>query len=276
MHLVARYYDLISWSELLSSNLTSVAHKLSGEDHLDSTCQSIRLTHIVVLHLVRSRPPPPAHMMPTPETSDISDPSSNSEGASTDVDTDTDVTDTTSEAKTELGYSVDPGISQATVTPANIHEDGSDDGIGSPTLIPRRGPQNGHSDDIQPPGLEDAIAELDLRDALGLNESGNELGRMWSHGSSAFGSSEGGSDWEAMGDSLELPPAPPGGHSTSNGWTMAGHDDASSEADGPANGQSRALPRREAPATAASRSRGNGARMTWEDRPTFFEYLYGE
>ena len=196
-------------------------------------------------HLIRPTVPPSTDLLPTPETSDISDPS-HSEGA-TDHSTDG------SDAETEIGYSLDPDVSQSTVKP-DLPWDTASSSSAEP---------NG----IQTPGLEDALAELDLR-----AHPGHELERSWSHGSSAFGSSEAGSsDWEGMADSLELPPRPSDTRINGNHREV---DDSASEASVSSSVPPETLGFAKAGLPAQSRLRAT--QRGWADRPTFFDYLYGE
>ncbi|ORX39424.1 hypothetical protein BD324DRAFT_649499 [Kockovaella imperatae] len=231
VHLLARYYDLVSWSE----------------DHQDDQNLPIRLTHIIIPQLVRPAALPPSHLLPTPETSDVS---SHSE-ASTDRETESEASDT----ETELGgYSLDPDISQSTIQPGQLPWDQqSDPGV------------NG----IRTPGIEDAMAELDLKGGM-IRLNGLE--RVWSHdSSSAFGSSEGGSsDWDPMTDSLELPPRSRQLQGSLNGVI----DDSASEQSFNLNPESHSAAQHHLNGLAQRALRGRG--RGWEDRPTFFDYLYGE
>jgi hypothetical protein len=96
------------------------------------------------------------------------------------------------------------------------------------------------------PELLQSVAELDLK-------------RVDSNGSSAYASSEGGSDFD-MADSLVIPPPP------ANGWTAVTYSDAESDFD------SISLPERTLPQLSAL---GRMGPRGWRDRPSFFEYLYG-
>lgn len=149
--------------------------------------------------------------MVTPETSDLSAPSSS--------DRDTSDTDgeTASDAGTEVGYSLDP---DTTITLQSI------------------------------PDLDGEMAELD----------NNELRRTASNTYSMYASSEGGGSEFSMVDSMTLPPPPSG----NGGWTLVTSDTASEPGD-----IEPAVVRRN---IALGRMGARG----WEDRPSFFEYLYGE
>lgn len=113
------------------------------------------------------------------------------------------------------------------------------------------------------PTLESAVGELRVSDRLAL-------ARTFSNSSSQYAESEGGSDF-GMADSLTLPPAPP---STWSDTFASGPIDLGAPpapAAAAATGlPSAAMPRRAAPVGAAA-----AGRTSWQDKPTFFEYLYG-
>lgn len=99
------------------------------------------------------------------------------------------------------------------------------------------------------PELIEGVAEIQL----------NELERVASNSSSMYASSEGGSDF-GMADSLILPPPPAGG------WTTVSYSDAEVESD------KISLPSRKVGSVSAL---GRMGPRGWEQRPSFFEYLYG-
>lgn len=99
------------------------------------------------------------------------------------------------------------------------------------------------------PDLIEGVAQIDL----------NELQRVASNSSSMYASSEGGSDY-GMADSLVIPPPPPGG------WTTVTYSDAESDFD------KISLPGRN---VASINALGRMGPRGWEERPSFFEYLYG-
>lgn len=193
---------------------------ITGEDHPSQSGDKIRLTNIIVPSLVKPKPLPTTHALLTPETSDLSAPSSSdreTNGVTTDSETESNAG---TEMSDDMGYSLEA------------------DSQGVPAE----------------PSFEDAMAEFDLHNST---EPLSRTISASSASSSLYASSEGGSDGSGLGDSLTLPiPAAGAG-----GWSMV--SDMGSEA-----GQ----PMRPNPLGRIQvRTTGRG----WEDRPTFFEYLYG-
>ncbi|BEI81167.1 hypothetical protein CcaverHIS002_0203270 [Cutaneotrichosporon cavernicola] len=224
VHLVVRYYELVSWSE----------------DERTATGQVVRLTHIVRPNIVRAKAPPASHALLTPETSDVSGVSSSdtehgsaTEGDSSDAATEVNHSDTES----VIGYDGDTTLQAVDVShdsdfePLSLSErwaDDASDGSGAET------PHDTH-------------ASLTERfDAL-------ELHRTESHGSSAYASSEGG--WTDGGVDSSI------FHHEGRGTDWA--------ADSPVVGTT-SLPRLKG--GAPLRLGGNGPL----DKPSFFEYLFGE
>ena len=121
--------------------------------------------------------------------------------------------------------------------------------------------------DLSAPSDTDSYAESDAETEMGDNEgdvtftpefveSFTRLERMPSNTSSTYASSEGGSEF-GMADSMTLPPPPTGD------WRIVSFSDTESDVDdAPRVGVPRS-----APAFADTKS--------WEEKPTFFEYLYG-
>lgn len=100
------------------------------------------------------------------------------------------------------------------------------------------------------PELIQGVSQLEL----------NDLHRVSSNTSSMYASSEGGSDF-GMADSVTLPLPP-----SNAGWTPVTFSDVESDfGDIP-------LPKRN---IASLNALGRMGPRGWEDRPTFFEYLYG-
>jgi hypothetical protein len=167
-----------------------------------------------------------------------SDRGSSTDASATETDTETDM-DTEMETETERGSEVD------------------EEDVSGYSLEPESG--------LATPSFEDAMAALDLQRA-GAG-AGAPLERTVSNSSSAYASSEGGSDYSMMGGSMTLPPPPAPNGTAPNGWVpldlAPGRDDTVSR--GP-----RASPRTTGGAARAARG-GRG----WEEKPTFFEYLYG-
>ncbi|GFZ51015.1 hypothetical protein JCM24511_08773 [Saitozyma sp. JCM 24511] len=221
VHLVVRYYDLISWSD----------------DHVAETGESVRLTHIIQPSLVRPRIPPTATPA-TPETSDMSGLSSSDRGSSTEASATETETESETETEMERGSEVD------------------EEDVSGYSLEPESGSAT--------PSFEDAMAALDLQRA-GAG-AGAPLERTVSNSSSAYASSEGGSDYSMMGGSMTLPPPPALTGTAPNGWVpidlAPGRDDTASR--GP----------RVSPRTSAGAARARGG-SGWDEKPTFFEYLYG-
>ncbi|KAK4684691.1 hypothetical protein P7C73_g5476, partial [Tremellales sp. Uapishka_1] len=201
VHLVARYYELVSWSE----NIT----------HGDST---VRMTHIILPTLIKPKAPVGGYSLITPENSDLSAPSSSDNASDTEAETGTET-----ETETEIGDE----------TLRDIH--------------PSAG---AHSPASSLHSLPD-ISHLSLH-----------LQRTISTNSSAYASSEGGSDWENLGDSLTFPAAGTGG----GGWTRVESDEGESEF-----GAGTRLPVTGGGAAAHGPSGGG---RTAGDKLGFFEYLF--
>ena len=214
-HLVARYYELVSWSD----------------DHVTVDDQHIRLTHMIVPSLAMSKAPPSTHAPFTPETSDLSATSASEteQDTSTASERDSDA-ESHSDAETEMG---------------DTHELGD---VSSATIVP--------------PPQADLVEDLGH---LGLHP----LQRIPSNTSSAYASSEADSEYDLV-DSVTLSiPSAPGSVAGNGGWTTVAYSDAGSDfAD-----DNVALPSRTVlPMANLVRMGAKG----WEERPTFFEYLYGD
>ena len=223
---------------------------LLGEDHLTVDARPIRLTHIIVPHIVRPPPLPASHMLPTPVNSDLSAASASdtNKSQSSYSDAASDFTSEISETETEIGYSLEPEPDPIASTP---HEPLPD---GAPVVLA----EDSHTDPdhhFGPTGLD----TLDLE-------------RTVSNGSSAFGSSEADSDWGSMGDSLTLPPP----NHTPPTWTSVTSDGGASDDDFVRiKDMAEARSGRDELFRMQSLKLG-GSQRTWDDRPTFFEYLYGD
>lgn len=238
VHLVARYYELNSWSEEAA---------VTGGG-------AVRLTHIVRPALTRPQPAGP-HTLLTPETSDASDLSSESEHSDvhsaglSDSDhgfsTDGDETETETErgsvfgdidASPHRGYSLD--------SESDLEEDRDE--------ARRR-------DRTVTPGLSQPFEELHL--PSDSSDSGVMLHRTVSNSSSAYASSEGGaSDYSALGESMVFPIPTSASSTIGESWVAV----------------------RPAARAGASPLKFDGAmprgfigRKGWEDKPSFLEYLYG-
>lgn len=215
-HLVARYYELISWSA----------------DQPATDGSRIRMTHIVVPAIVKPVLPTSgrgrdrAVGLLTPETTDLSGQSASelderSSLASFGSDSESGLS--MSETATEIGESDLEGYSL-------------DDAEGNTTITAHR----------------------DLVDELGGVEIDEiPLVRTISNGSSVYASSEGGSDVSGLGDSLMFDPPPQTGPGV-GAWESSLNGVAIKPT---------------FPTTKFTKVR---SLETWEDRPTFFEYLYGE
>ena len=174
----------------------------------------------------------------TPENSDLSAPSSSDLSSANNTDNETS-------------------------TPAHSDTEGDSDGTEMGESIDDEpvgysldaGPDGFEDLNIRSPTLESAMGELQVT-SLSLG-----LGRTYSNSSSQYAESEGtaGSEY-GMADSLgSLPPPPPGG------WAGLGTFEEKPLNVG-AGGAG--LPARRA-------GLATGQRATWEDKPSFFEYLYG-
>jgi hypothetical protein len=237
-----------------------------GETQVDVNGVEIRLTHIIRPHVVKPTAPPPSHALLTPETSDLSGPSDSESPLSADSATDTDV-------------GVDTEMETETETETDI------------------GTEDGHDDNGYHIADGTAISRLSLHDhsfsqtqAQPLGEGAPGLHRVHSNASytsSAYASSEGGSEmYDSMGESMTLPPLravdslDSAASMGSVGWVEVRDDGMSDDERGALNARAFAGMLGDG---AAMGSGGTGpARMArlnagreWEDKPSFFEYLYG-
>ncbi|WVQ66665.1 uncharacterized protein L199_004852 [Kwoniella botswanensis] len=226
VHLLARYYDLISWSE----------------SHQTISSETIRLTHIILPTIIKPRIiSSSSNNLLTPETSELSSQSGpESIGSFTASET-----DSGSDTATERG-----------------DDDRDDDGS-----------ENGYS--LEGEGNTTITSLPETLSNLRLTQESISLQRSISNTSSAYASSEGGnSDYSLLGDSLTLPPKPPAGGGEGeamgeiDGWSDFGSDMGIGE-----------LPKVNTNINVMIRNRdvssSTSIRKGWEDKPTFFEYLYG-
>jgi hypothetical protein len=214
VHLVARYYELISWSE----------------DQRTATGQVVRLTHIVRPNIARARAPPASHALLTPETSDASGVSGSDteHGNTTEGDS--------SDAATEVAHSDTESMNGDADTTLQAEDF-------APSLSERWADDASDGSGAETPHKETHASLTERFGTLGLH-------RTESHGSSAYASSEGG--WTDGGvDSTIFQPR--------DGWAP----------DSPVAGTA-SLPRLKG--GAPQRLGGNGPL----DKPSFFEYLFGE
>lgn len=217
--------------------------KAVGQDLPTASGQILRVTHVVVPSIAQpNRHPIPGHSLATPETSEVSGQSSSetsyhsfSEGESSGLSEFTrseSDSDNDSDTATEMG--------DAEVVGYSIEE-------GDTTVMPI-------------PEISD----------LSLSENENELTRTFSVTSSRYASSEGGSDFGTLGDSLTIPRISDheSEDSMAGGWVDM--DDESDFGDIPGFSRVKmdAMYNRINPRVRVS-ARG------WESKPTFFEYLYG-
>lgn len=239
----------------------------------------VRLTHIIRPAVINPRPLPTGPLV-TPENSDLSDlsapSSSDLSGSGTETEFESD-----SDTATEMGDS----ISDTNGETSNLHdhphgddtyakqveEEEEEEGYQVPPPPPIR--QVDSTLGMRSPTLESAMDELRVSEL--------SLSRTYSNSSSQYASSEGttGSDF-GMADSLTLPSLPTsvnGGPASGSGAGIgAGSGDGgwvSTFDSGPVSLgapplPSSVLPRKVAPV-------GGVGRKGWQDKPTFFEYLYG-
>jgi hypothetical protein len=128
------------------------------------------------------------------------------------------------------------------------------------------GPDGFENLSLRSPTLETAMGEIEI--------STLSLGRTYSNSSSQYAESEGESDIGAgtgpgMADSLTLPPMPSAG---GVGWASTFQGGPVALGALPVLGLESEGPKR---MNGNGNGNGNGGRSTWEDKPTFFEYLYG-
>lgn len=246
VHLLSRYYELSSWSESLilcklfffskKKEKQWRADKSIGQDLPTTSGQILRVTHVVVPSIAQpNRHPIAGHSLATPETSEISGQSSSESSYHSLSEGESselsEFTESGSDTATEMG--------DAEIVSYSV------EGDTTITLIPEM---------------------VDLS----LSENENELTRTYSVTSSRYASSEGGSDFGTLGDSLTIPRV--SGHesedSMAGGWVDM--DDESDFGDIPGFSRVR---------IDATYGRINpGVRVSargWESKPTFFEYLYG-
>ncbi|WVF67271.1 hypothetical protein IAT40_002020 [Kwoniella sp. CBS 6097] len=272
VHLISRYYELLSWSEAYTTTSNEV----------------VRLTHIIVPSIAKptlgNRRNNDGYTLLTPETSELSGQSGpESVGGAF----------TSSESGSESGAGSDGTAGSGSDT-ATERGDGDDDGgsvdgyeVADTTITASEPPLS------LGVGVEvvAGFGELRISDPHQVTDTaGIALERTISNTSSAYASSEGSnfaSDTDytsGLGDSYVLPPrgsvsgaagaagVPP----PSSGWSDFGGSDF---------GEMPALPA-VAPSSGSgfgfgySRGLGTGAlggfgKKGWESKPTFFEYLYG-
>ncbi|WOO81012.1 uncharacterized protein LOC62_03G004540 [Vanrija pseudolonga] len=215
VHLVARYYDLVSWSE----NEATV----NGE--------VVRLTHLIRPVVARAKAPPASHALVTPETSDVSGHSASEASEATERESDGSVTE---------------------------HEDAASEPDTSFQSISERFGLVGDGDD-------DDEDWDNVEEHVTARFGGLGLHRTTSHGSSAYAGSEGGlSESEALAESVL--------HADDERSSLGGgdHSPLASTVASPVSSVHPLPPVRRGP---PQRLGGNG---DWEDKPTFFDHLFGE
>nr|XP_019043962.1 hypothetical protein I302_07239 [Kwoniella bestiolae CBS 10118]OCF22892.1 hypothetical protein I302_07239 [Kwoniella bestiolae CBS 10118] len=219
VHLLARYYELVSWSE----------------SHQTISNESIRLTHIILPTIIKPRLSSTSNNLLTPETSELSSQSGpESTGSFTASESDTE-SESGSDTATERGDDSGPEIGYS------LEEEG----------------------DTTLTSLPEGLSDLRLAQ---VGEVEVPLQRSISNSSSAYASSEGGNSDYSLLDSLTLPPRPP---TELDGWSDFG------------SGSESGLGLGDLPKISVRnrdvqlRSAGGLGRKGWEDKPSFFEYLYG-
>lgn len=226
------------------------------------------MTHIIRPAIINPRPVPNGTLV-TPDNSDLSAPSSSDlSGSGTEAETDSE-----SDTATEMGDSIHDPASNDHELNADHHEIEMD---GYVTVPPHR--QVDSTLGMRSPTLESAMDELRVSE-LSLSRS-HALQRTISNSSSQYasseGASEGGSDF-GMADSLTLPALPGNGGNSGaggTGGTALGRGWVSTFDNGPID-----LGAPPIPASGSGSRRvqlaGLAGRKGWQEKPTFFEYLYG-
>lgn len=215
--------------------------RATGEDHVTTSGQKVRLTHIIRPAVVNPRPLPTGSLV-TPDNSDLSAPSSSDLSSSSGTETETD-----SDTATEIGESI-----------PDSDLDDETQGYTVPSPQARQSESAGEDVGLRSPTLESAMNELQVSELA--------LRRTFSNSSSQYAESEGGSDF-GMADSLTLPPAPSA--QAGRGWVST-FDSGPIDLGAPPAPAGNAGPRR-TPAVGPAAA----GRLSWQDKPTFFEYLYG-
>lgn len=248
----------MEWVKLYRSGVLT---HIPGEDQTTLTGETVRLTHLVRPALVKAKPPPASHALLTPETSDVSGHSASESG------TEHSSTDTGDDTATEMGDHTDTE-GYVHVSGAGANGDSSDtdgEGDGDRTfrsLTERFGVGHDDDDDDEEEGANTSLSSrfgtLDLDSNTDTDyRLGPGLHRTHSHGSSAYASDEGGSE---------------AGLETSV-FTLASASAA--DPNSPVATYA-ALPSLGEGAHYAPRRLGDGAGADWSDKPTFFEFVYGE
>lgn len=218
-------------------------NKIAGEDHTTTFGQKIRLTHIIRPAIVNPRPLPTGSLV-TPDNSDLSAPSSSDLSSSSETETED------SDTATEMGESIHDSTSEMGDIPEGY-------------TVSQERESSTNDLGLRSPTLESAMDELHVSELA--------LARTYSNSSSQYaeseGQTEGGSDF-GMTDSLTLPPIPGQTQPGQPAWASA-FDKGPIDLGAPPVTVGVTGSRRSAVGAAAA------GRVSWQDKPTFFEYLYG-
>ena len=245
-----------------------------GEDHLTTNGQKVRLTHIIRPAVVNPRPIPTGALV-TPENSDLSAISSSGSDLSdlSDLSGSGTETESDSDTATEMGDSVSDTDANDRRTHLGTEgdADADRDGVEGYQVSPEPVRQVDETLGMRSPTLESAMDELRVSEL--------SLSRTYSNSSSQYASSEGttGSDF-GMADSLTLPALPTSINgapaAASEGWVST-FDNGPIDLGAPPVPISGTTPRRVQPVAGGSGAGGVAGRKGWQDKPSFFEYLYG-
>ncbi|WWC64775.1 uncharacterized protein I303_107387 [Kwoniella dejecticola CBS 10117] len=264
IHILARYYELVSWSE--------THHTIDGE--------FIRLTHIIIPSIIKPQRIAVSNSLMTPETSELSSMSGPDSGSDS-------IGAVTSEDDTGSGTDTDTATERG-ITDEEDVEGYSLEGDTTITSLPEeftrhlyisKDPASASASAAEHPGTPAGWAsELALQRTISNT----------SH-TSAYASSEGGgtSDYSLLDDSLVLPPKaeanihipPPSDGDT---WSDFGSDlgdlppvPGVFASKSKLSSSISPIPISRSQFGGIGNGNASGRRKGWEDKPTFFEYLYG-
>ncbi|WVQ94870.1 hypothetical protein IAU59_001954 [Kwoniella sp. CBS 9459] len=256
VHLICRYYELLSWSEHYTTTSNEV----------------VRLTHIIIPSIAKPTVVgrnDGRHLL-TPETSELSSqsgPESGPVGAFTSSESEaesvkTDGNDSESDTATERGDG-----------DGELEDDGgSVDGyeVADTTITSLHSPLSSESFSLAELAISGDLQAPDLA----LERTVSNTSSAYASSEASLSASESDTDYTSgLGDSYVLPPRGTGGivPPPSSGWSDFGGSDL---------GEMPPLPKPMMSGPGVGRGLGLGAlggfgKKGWESKPTFFEYLYG-